>query len=58
MVFMIACLYLNKEEFLYSFIKGVGYVATTGIGYFAGKKSNKIPDNKSQKYDDAEVIDE
>jgi len=57
MLFMIACLYLNKEEFLYSFVKGVGYIITTGIGYFAGKKSSKPHDSKTHKYDDAEMIE-
>lgn len=39
MVFAGFCLYLGKEEFLYSLIKGLGYIITTIIGYFAGKKS-------------------
>jgi hypothetical protein len=52
------CLYLNKEDFLITLIEKVGYVVTTGMGYWFGKKSNE-PKNKTidDEIEDANVVE-
>lgn len=40
MLFAGFCIYLNKEDFLYSLLKGLGYVITTLTGYIFGKKAH------------------
>jgi hypothetical protein len=41
MVFSGFCLYFNKDEFLLTLIKIIGYFATTWLGYHFGKKEGK-----------------
>lgn len=51
---IVACLFLNKDVFLITLLKGVGYVITTLGGYWAGtknkgdKKEINSPDSTSE----------
>jgi len=38
---IMVCLYLNKETFLITLLKGIGYVFTTLGGYWAGTKNKQ-----------------
>ena len=41
LIFLSLCLFLGKDDFAYSFLKGMGYVVTTGLGYWAGRQKGK-----------------
>jgi len=47
------CLYLNKEAFLITLLKGFGYVITTLGGYWAGKKSKHGKNSESETQDNS-----
>ena len=54
LTFIVFCLYLGKDAFLVSFLKNGGYLLTTFMGYWFGRRVGKAEIKK--KNDD--VIDE
>jgi hypothetical protein len=53
-IFVGFCLYLNKDQFIIAFLKNAGYVVTTGMGYWFGRRVGKENERKKN----ADVIDE
>ncbi len=47
MVFAAFCIYHGKEEFLYNLLRGLGYLITTLMGYWFGKRLTNDPNKKA-----------
>lgn len=46
--FIAYCLYLDKETFIVSFLKNAGYVFTTIMGYWFGRRVGKESERKKE----------
>lgn len=57
-IFVGFCLYLDKDNFIISFLKNAGYVLTTGMGYWFGRRvgKEKERDKPSDVIDEVEVV--
>jgi len=47
-IFIAYCLNLGKEGFIVGFLKNVGYLITTALGYWMGRKEKKDNNKKSE----------
>jgi hypothetical protein len=52
------CLYLGKDEFIMVFLKGCSYLATTGMGYWFGRRVGKEGEKSKEQdaFEEVEVI--
>jgi|GEM_PF-1630512 len=55
-VFLDICLYFEKEDFAWKFLQVSGYVLTTGLGYYFGRRSIKIK-KEDEKYSSSDIED-
>lgn len=55
LTFLGFCLWAGKDTFAYKFCQGISYLATTGLGYFFGRKNQTKPE-KSNVIDDDQVF--
>lgn len=56
MGFVIYCLSINEREFIYKILQGLGYLVTTGLGYYFGQRNKKKDKTASADITDAEVV--
>jgi hypothetical protein len=59
MAFVIYCLYVGERDFITTVLKGLSYLATTGLGYYFGQRNKVLQKEKtSSDSPSAEVIND